>query len=125
MDSHLVARSRIPLVEAQVDAVVNATNNDLAEGAGACGAILRAAGSTKLTAACRSLGGCATGQVQVTSAFKLPAKMIIHAVGPRGSDRPDLLASSYRESLLALTRRGLRSLAYPCISTGDFGFDFM
>ena len=107
-----------------MDAVVNAANNDLAEGAGVCGAIFRAAGSAELTAACRALGGCATGQVQVTSAFKMAAKIIIHAVGPRGSDRPDLLASCYRESLLALTRRGLRSIAFPCISTGVYGFDF-
>ena len=124
MYSHLVARSSIPLIEAQVDAVVNAANNDLAEGAGVCGAIFSAAGVAELTAACRSLGSCATGQVQVTSAFKLAAKIIIHAVGPRGSDRPDLLASCYREALLVLTRRGLRSIAFPCISTGVYGFDF-
>ena len=60
----------------------------------------------------------------MTPAFKLAAKVIIHAVGPRGSDRPDLLASCYRQSLLALTRCGLRSIAFPCISTGVYDFDF-
>ncbi len=60
----------------------------------------------------------------MTPAFKLVAKVIIHAVGPRGYDRPDLLASCYRQSLIALTRRGLRTIAFPCVSTGVYSFDF-
>ncbi len=102
-----------------MDAIVNAANNDLTEGGGVCGAIFRAAGSADLTAACQALGGCETGQVQVTPAFKLAATSIIHAVGPRGSDRPGLLASCDRESLLALTRRGLAQRSLPLHQHGD------
>ncbi len=112
--AHIVARSRIPIVEAQVDAIVNAANTNLAEGAEVCGAIFRATGSAELTASCRALGGCATGEAKVT----------IHAVGSRGSDRPDLLASCYRQSLIALSRRGLRTIAFSCIITGVYAFDF-
>jgi O-acetyl-ADP-ribose deacetylase (regulator of RNase III) len=117
----IVARSRVPLVEAQVDAIVNAANNDLV-GGGVCGAIFRAAGP-ELVAACRALGGCLTGEVELTPGFKLSAKLIIHAVGPKAAERPDLLASSYRQALQSATRRGLRSIAFTCIITGIYGFD--
>ncbi len=108
-------------MEAQVDAIVNAANSDLV-GGGICGAIFRAAGPAEMFAACQALGGCLTGDVKVTPGFNLIAKVVIHAVGPKGSDRPDLLASCYSQALNARNRHGLRTIAFPCISTGVYGF---
>ena len=108
-----------------VDAIVNAANESLLGGGGVDGAIHRAAGP-QLLAACRPLGGCATGAVAVTPGFRLPARWVIHTVGPvwkgGGAREDELLASSYAQSLLAAERLGARSLAFPCISTGVFGF---
>jgi O-acetyl-ADP-ribose deacetylase (regulator of RNase III) len=108
-----------------VDAIVNAANSGLLGGGGVDGAIHRAAGP-ELLAACRDLGGCPTGEVRVTSGFRLPAKHVIHAVGPvwsgGGHDEPELLASAYRNALLAAERLGARVVAFPAISTGVYGY---
>src|SRR5215470_359760 len=108
-----------------VDAVVNAANSGLARGGGVCGAIFAAAGP-ELDAACAALSGCPTGDAKATPGFRLPARWIIHAVGPvwHGGDtgEPDLLASAYRRSLAVADEIGARSVAFPAISTGIYGY---
>jgi O-acetyl-ADP-ribose deacetylase len=108
-----------------VDAIVNAANSGLARGGGVCGAIFSAAGS-ELEAACAELGGCPTGDAVATPGFRLPARWIIHAVGPvwHGGDsgEPELLASAYRRSLAVADEIGARSVAFPAISTGIYGY---
>lgn len=108
----------------QVDAVVNAANARLAPGGGVAGAIHRAAGP-ELWQACEPLGGCAAGEAKVTDGFALPARWIVHTVGPvYGQDEPgpELLAASYRNSLAAADERGAQSIAFPALSTGAFGY---
>ena len=122
--------AKIEIVEADittlaVDAIVNAANDRLAPGGGVCGAIHRQAGP-ELARACAEIGACPTGEARITPGFKLPAKYVIHAVGPvwngGGANEDELLASCYRDSLWLAFENKLASIAFPAISTGIYGF---
>jgi O-acetyl-ADP-ribose deacetylase len=116
---------RADITELDVDAIVNAANEALAPGGGVCGAIHRAAGP-ELAKACRSLAPCPTGEARVTPGFRLKARWVVHAVGPvwrgGGEGEEALLASCYGDGLRLAERAGARSIAFPAISTGIYGF---
>jgi O-acetyl-ADP-ribose deacetylase (regulator of RNase III) len=113
------------LTHQEVDAVVNAANEALAPGGGVCGAIRRAGGD-EIFDECARLGGCVTGDAKATGAGRLPARYVIHAVGPVWSGgtagEPDLLASAYRRSLEVAVELGCRTIALPALSTGIYGY---
>ena len=108
----------------ETDAVVNAANKALAPGGGVAGAIHRAAGP-QLWEACAKLGGCETGEAKITAGFNLPAKYVVHTVGPvygESGSSAELLARAYANSLRVADEQGLESIAFPALSTGAFGY---
>ena len=117
---------KIGITKLAADAVVNAANTGLWHGSGVCGYIFQDAGVKEMTAACNAIGHCDEGCAVITPGFKLPAKYVIHAVGPRYKDgkhgEPELLYSAYKQSLLLAKENGLHSIGFPLISAGVFGY---
>lgn len=117
---------KIGITKLKTDAIVNAANEGLWQGGGVCGAIFREAGAAQLQAACEQYGGCPTGQAVITPGFALPAKHIVHAVGPRwnGGQRGEkrALFSCYQAALKLAMEHRCQSIAFPLISAGIFGY---
>ena len=117
---------KISITDIEADVIVNAANGALMQGGGVCGAIFRAAGEAELTRACREIGYCDTGKAVVTPAFRLPAKYIIHAVGPRWrgghEGEPNRLYEAYTNSLELAMQLNCHSIAFPLISAGIYGY---
>jgi O-acetyl-ADP-ribose deacetylase (regulator of RNase III) len=115
----------VDITTVAMDAIVNAANEQLAPGGGVCGAIHRAAGP-QLAQACAALGRCPTGEARLTAGFRLPARYVIHAVGPvwqgGGAGEPELLASAYDAAMRLAVEHQVGSIAFPAISTGIYGF---
>lgn len=117
---------RNDITKMHVDAIVNAANNRLQKGGGVCGAIFEAAGDVALQEVCNKIGRCEVGGAVITDGFNLPAKYIIHAVGPiwngGSQNEPQLLASAYRNSLELALKNHCESIAFPLISSGIYGY---
>lgn len=117
---------KIGITELDVDAVVNAANSQLLAGGGVCGAIFRDAGSVELTNACSDIGSCETGNAVITPGFNLPARYIIHAVGPiwqgGNNNEEELLYNAYKQSLILAKENNCHSIGFPVISSGIYGY---
>lgn len=117
---------KLSITDLQADAVVNAANSALMMGGGVCGYIFRGAGVAKMTAACMKIGHCPTGSAVITPGFNLPAKNVIHAVGPvwhgGKKNEPELLYSAYKSSLEVSKENDLHSIGFPLISAGIYGY---
>ncbi|SJZ36590.1 O-acetyl-ADP-ribose deacetylase (regulator of RNase III), contains Macro domain [Trichlorobacter thiogenes] len=125
MPSAIIEIIQGDIITLAVDAIVNAANNTLLGGGGVDGAIHKAAGP-RLVQECASLGGCPTGEARITKGYNLPARFVIHTVGPVWTDgtkgEPELLAASYRNSFALARQHAIRSIAFPAISCGVFGY---
>ena len=117
---------KVDITRLPTEAIVNAANTRLQEGGGVSGCIFRAAGEKEMAAACDRIGHCDSGNAVITPGFALPAKYVIHAVGPIWSDgtrgEPETLASAYRNALILAKENGIRSIGFPLISTGHYGY---
>ena len=121
-----ISIKKIGITKLDTDAIVNAANSGLWEGGGVCGYIFHDAGSKQMTEACNAIGHCDEGSAVITPGFNLPAKYVIHAVGPRWSggnnNEPKLLYSAYMKSLIIAKENGIHSIGFPLISAGIFGY---
>lgn len=119
---------RNDIVKMEVDAIVNAANSELKQGGGVCGRIFFAAGELEMTKACDAIGGCELGSAVITPGFNLPAKFVIHTVGPiwqgGAHGEEEVLRSAYRSSMELALKHGLESIAFPLISSGTYGYPY-